>query len=500
MSWLERTIEAFSPRWAAERAYYRSIVEHARGYDAAKTGRRTTGWTAAGTSANAEIGPAAARIRARSRDLVRNNPHAARAARVMVSNLVGAGIVPRLDTDDRGAKLAARDDWRAFSDNCDPEGLTDFYGIQALAARTVFESGEALIQLLPRPNVRNLRVPLQLRVLEPDYLDWAKTHEVAGGGAVVQGVEYDRSGRRVAYWLFDQHPGETLPSVRRKYASVRVPAARILPVFDRMRPGQVHGVPWLAPAVLRLRDIADYDEAELVRKKIEACFAAFVKRSGNATSPLAKSTTTDDSGRRIERLSPGMVQYLGLDEDVAFASPAASEGYAEYMKVQLHAVAAGTGCTYEQLTGDLEGVNYSSIREGKVEYWQLLDVWQWHMVIPQACRPVWSAFQEARAIAGRVPQNGLGAAIWAPPKRAWVDPAKDVKAQVEAIRSGLLTLRDAIAARGEDPDEQLDEIAATLKELDEKGIVLESDARRGKGGSAAPPATGGNNGEEGDDA
>lgn len=489
MNWLERTIEAFSPRWAAERAYYRSIVEHARGYDAAKTGRRTAGWSATGTSANAEIGPAAARIRARARDLVRNNPHAARGARVTVGNLVGAGIVPRLDTDDRAAKLAARDDWRAFSDNCDPEGLTDFYGMQALVARTVFESGEALIQLLPQPSTRNLRVPLQLQVLEPDYLDWGKTGETASGGVIIQGVEFDRSGRRVAYWLFDQHPGETAPMIRRKYASVRVPASRILPVFDRLRPGQIHGVPWLAPAVMKLRDIADYDEAELVRKKIEACFAAFVKRSGTATSPLAKDSTTDASGRRIERLSPGMVQYLALDEDVTFAAPEASEGYAEYMKVQLHAVAAGIGCTYEQLTGDLEKVNYSSIREGKVEYWQLLDVWQWHMMIPQACRPVWSAFQVARAAAGRVPEGGLGPAIWAPPKRAWVDPAKDVKAQVDAIRGGLLTLRDAIAARGEDPDEQLDEIEATLKELDAKGIVLDSDARRGKGAAPARPAS-----------
>lgn len=479
MSLLDRTIEAFSPRWAAERAYYRSVIDMSRAYDAARTGRRTDGWTATGAAANAEIGPQAARIRQRARELVRNNPYAMKATRSLAANMVGAGIVPRLDTSDREAKARARSDWNAFSENCDPEGLSDFYGMQSLVVRTFVESGEALILWLPRPSRAGLRVPLQCRVLEPDHLDASKTEALNNGGMIVQGVEYDADGRRVAYWLFDQHPGDSMPSIRLRYQSQRVPAMYVDHVFERLRPGQARGVSMFAPSALKMRDVADYDEAESVRKKIEACFAAFVTReAGAVSSPLTGKSEKDQAGRRTERLSPGMIQYLSPGEEVTFGTPSTSAGYASYLKVQLHAVAAGIGTTYEQLTGDLEGVNYSSIREGKVEFWQCLDVWQWLMLIPQLCRPAWRRVQDMRVAAGLERPAAIGSAVWAPPKRHWVDPVKDVRGKIESIRGGLTTLRDAIAETGEDPDEQIAEIVETNAVLDAGQIVLDSDPRK----------------------
>jgi capsid protein len=66
-----------------------------RGYDGAARGRRTEGWRAPGSSADTEIGVAGALLRDRMRDLVRNNPHAAKAVAVLVNNIIGAGIMPR---------------------------------------------------------------------------------------------------------------------------------------------------------------------------------------------------------------------------------------------------------------------------------------------------------------------------------------------------------------------------------------------------------------------
>jgi hypothetical protein len=118
-----------------------------------------------------------------------------------------------------------------------------------------------------------LPVPFQLQVLEPDHLDNGKTEDMADGGYILQGIEFDALGRRRAYWLFPVHPGETRG---RSLASRPVPARQVLHLFERLRPGQVRGVPWFAPVILKLRDLDDYDDAELMRKKIEACFAAFV--------------------------------------------------------------------------------------------------------------------------------------------------------------------------------------------------------------------------------
>jgi len=367
VNWLDRTVGFVSPAAGLRRARRRTALHMlARRYEGAKLGRRTDGWITAGTGANAEIGPALVRLRDRSRDLVRNNPYAAKAVQAVVSNLIGTGILPRARSDDIALNDRADKLWARFAESCDADGLTDFSGLQALIVRAIVESGECLLRIRERRIEDGLPVPLQLQLLEPDHLDTAKTGELANGGFVVQGVEFDALGRRRAYWLYPVHPGEVATFRKVSLTSKPVPASMVLHLFDRLRPGQVRGVPWFAPVILKLRDLDDYDDAELVRKKIEACFAAFV--TGSEDEETLGSASADADGRRVENFEPGMIEYLAPGKDVKFASPTHAGGYAEYMRVQLHAIAAGVGLTYELLTGDLSQVNYSSIRAGLIEF------------------------------------------------------------------------------------------------------------------------------------
>ena len=94
-NWFDRAIASVAPRTAARRVLARQAFETlTRGYDGAAKGRRTDGWRATGSSADTEIGVAGALLRDRMRDLVRNNPHAAKAVAVLVNNIIGAGIMP----------------------------------------------------------------------------------------------------------------------------------------------------------------------------------------------------------------------------------------------------------------------------------------------------------------------------------------------------------------------------------------------------------------------
>lgn len=486
MGKLDALIERVSPRWAASRAYYRSMLGMARAYDAAKVGRRTDGWLVSNGSANAEIGAGGARIRARARDLVRNNPWASQAVRKLATKTVGTGIVPRPTVAGESVRSAMMDSWQRFVDRSDPEGQQDFYGQLSLAARTLFEGGEVLLRYIPRPASWGLPVPLQVAVLEPDFIDSSVQRALPDGGAIIQGVEYDAYGRRAAYWLFDQHPGDNMPFTRRNLASQRIDARFVAHCFDPQRPGQARGVPLFTPVVLKLRDIDDYDEAELVRRKIAACFAAFVKKGAGPTAGTlaGKATSTDAAGRRIEEITPGTVQYLESGDDITFAEPPAVDGYLEVMRHQLRAVAAGLGMPYELLTGDLSQVNYSSYRGGLVDFHDLLDHLQWLVIIPQLCVPT---FRKVGQLAGIRGQDVSGwTASWTPPRRRWVDPVKEVAAARDAIRSGLTTLPEAIAEQGYDPVERLREVAATNKLLDELGLVFDSDGRRKSGGGATP--------------
>ena len=486
MNVLDRAIGLVAPAAALRRAQARAgIAMLARAYEGARIGRRTEGWVVAGTSANAEIGTAIARLRDRTREQVRNNPYAAKAVSAVVSNLVGTGIMPRARAGDSAVNDQADQLWGRFAETCDADGLTDFSGLQALIVRAMVESGECLVRIRERRIEDGLAVPLQLQLLEPDHLDAGKTGELPGGGFVVQGVEFDALGRRRAYWLYPVHPGEVAMFRRAALASQPVPAASVLHLFDRLRPGQVRGVPWFAPVILKLRDLDDYDDAELVRKKIEACFAAFFTGSDDEETLGRASADTD--GRRLESFEPGMIEYLAPGKDVKFATPSHAGGYGEYMRVQLHAIAAGVGLTYELLTGDLSQVNYSSIRAGLLEFRRRMEALQWQLLVPGLCRPVWQRFVATAQAIGALPEGTIDAE-WTAPRFEAVDPLKDIQADILAVRAGLMTLREAIARQGYDPAHVLAEIGTTNAELDRLGIVLDTDPRKATKTGAAKPA------------
>jgi lambda family phage portal protein len=173
-----------------------------------------------------------------------------------------------------------------------------------------------------------------------------------------------------------------------------------------------------------------------------------------------------------------MIEYLEPGKDVKFASPSASAGYGEYMRFQLHAIAAGVGLTYELLTGDLSQVNYSSIRAGLIEFRRRMEALQWQLLVPGLCQPVWRRFVEAAQAAGELPQDVEITADWTAPRFEAVDPLKDIQADVLAVRAGVMTLKEAIARQGYEPAQVLREIAQTNAELDALGLILDSDPRR----------------------
>ncbi len=480
--WLDDLIGVFAPMAALRRQQARMALGMAqRAYDGAKLGRRTDGWTTNGASANSEIGSAGPYLRNRARDIARNNPYGKKAKRVFADNFVGTGIIPqaRTGTDRLNKQVMAA--WEEFSANCDAEGDYDFYGLQALVARSLFESGECFIRYRDRYSSDGLAVPFQLQVLEADYLDTARNMELPGGGYIRQGIEFDAIGRRKAYWMWSKHPGDSIP-YKMQLQSSRIPADQIQHVFEKDRPGQTRGVTAFASVILKMRDLDDYDDAELWRKKIESCFAAFVIQNSGSDGPVVgtiangTSTTGQSSPKRVEAFRPGMIEYLKPGEDVKFGNPSSDANYAPYMRMQLHAVAAGLGITYEQLTGDLSQVNYSSLRAGLVEFRRTIETLRWQVFIPMFCMPVWRRFIDRAYLAGRISKADYGV-NWTAPKFEMIDPLKDAQADTLMMRNGTLTLREAIANRGFDPDQQIDDIAATNELLDAKHIILDSDPR-----------------------
>jgi len=441
-------------------------------------------------------------LRSRSRDLVRRNAWAQAALDAFVSNAVGTGIKPQSLSDDEAFKTAVQSLWRDWTDEADAAGLTDFYGLQALACRAMLEGGECLIRLRPRRPDDGLCVPLQLQLLEAEHLPLHLNTDLPSGNTVRAGIEFDGMGRRVAYHLYRSHPedGRLAPmSGQGGMDTVRVPASEVIHLYRVLRPGQIRGEPWLSRALVKLHELDQYDDAELVRKKTAAMFAGFVTRQ-NPEDNLMGEGAADASGIALAGLEPGTLQILEPGEDIKFSDPADVGGsYSEFLRNQFRAVAAAIGITYEQLTGDLTGVNYSSIRAGMLEFRRRCEMVQHSVLVHQLCRPVWAAWMKQAVLAGALNAPGFarGSAAdrraflqvkWVPQGWQWVDPEKEYRAMVLAIRAGLLSRSEAISANGYDAEDIDREIAADNRRADDLGLIFDSDPRYTSkdGGSAEP--------------
>ncbi len=473
-TWLDRAIGWISPGWAQSRARSRLVARH---FEAASSGRRTDGWHRKATDPNAAAsGPTLSLLRAQARDLVRNNPWARRGLRRLTSGIVGYGIRPK--AKGRGADIAMRafETWGETTE-CDAAGRLTFYGIQRLCMRTIAESGEVLIRRRWRRPTDGLAVPMQLQVLEPDLIDSGRDGiRLPNGGKIIQGIELDAIGRRVAYWLFDEHPGgRSIFST----ASRRIPAENVLHVYDQERAGQVRGPSWFASVDVRLHDFDEYEDATLIKQKVAACMAAFVTDLDGSGAPLGEGGTDLPSGQLTDTIEPGMIIPLAVGKTVTVSQPPAANDHASFSATSLRGVAAGLGVTYEDLTGDYSQVTYSSARMARLAHQPDVDDWRWNMLIPLFCAPAWRWMLEALAMAGEDVE--LAQAEWTPPATPLLDPDAEGTAYQRLVRDGFMTWPQVIRELGYDPRAQLKEIEETNTALDKGKIVLDCDPRRTSG-------------------
>jgi lambda family phage portal protein len=488
----ERLLLAVAPGWALSRVRSRNLA--LRHYEAATIGRRTANWTRNSGDANSAAGPALAPLRYLARDLVRNNPWARNAKRVITRNTVGWGIVAKpLGLSDPTRLLAAWKTWAA-STQCDVAGKLTLYGIQKLAAGTIVESGEVLVRRWPRRAADRLAIPMQLQVLEPDFIDTTKEATTSeSGGPIVKGIEFDASGRPGAYWLFDTHPGSTLSFSLR---SSRVSARDIAHVFDVERPGQVRGPSWLGSVIVSLRDFDEFEDATLMAKRIAACFAGFiVEPDGDAPSRPAVGEA-DPARPGVEVIEPGLMRRLVPGEDIRFGNPPSTpdDGFSART---LRRVAAGIGVTYEDLTGDYSQVNFSSARMSRLSHWANVEDWQWNMLIPQLCDPLWTWAMEAAELGGIVGE--LPGVEWTPRPMPMIEPDREARANLMMIRSGQKNLSQVLREMGIDPEAHLAERAEDNALLDQLEIWLDSDPRRVSAAGLTQERVGaGGSGEDGE--
>ena len=485
LNWLDRAIASVAPRTALARAEARMRLGFMQrgGFEAARTDWRGSSWRAEANGANTSLIGDLPIVRRRARSLVRNNPLAKRSVAILTAHAVGTGIRPAWQTDSNVARDRLRSAWQRFVESADArEQGIDFYGLQEQAVRGMFEGGEAL-WLRQRSKAQGGR--LSWLVVEGEQLDHQRDGVFEEGYRTRLGVAYAKDSHAVVgYYLFPENPDDALLWGSTPYSQFQ-PRDGILHLFRVRRPGQLRGVPELASSIAVLRDLADYTEAALVKARVEACFGGFVTSEDAGAATLAQRTAqvagADGANHDVSygEMSPGMIQRLQPGESIAFAQPSSQSNFEQFTLQASMIAAAGAGVTYDQATGDLRQANYSSLRAGKIEFRRDIEMIQQHTIIPMACRPIYREFAGFAAAMGWITaRDALVPVRWVTPAWEPIDPVKDLNADIMAVRAGRLSLGDFIASWGEDPHEQLAEIAAFNKEIDRLGLVLDTDPRK----------------------
>lgn len=461
-------------------------------YDAAGLGRRGKLWTPSNAGPNVVLTGNLDLMRSRARAEMRNNPYAFSGKTSLVSNIVGTGIKPLFTTPDAGFNREAGQLWDDWVAESDADGLIDYYGQQALAVGAMIESGEAFIRLRTRRPVDGLAVPLQLQVLEADYCPVHKNDTTQSGGIIRNGIEFDQLGRRSAYWMYRNHPGDRSGMESTDLQETRVPAAEVAHVYDAIfrRPGLIRGEPWLARALVKLQTLHKYDDAELERKKTAAMFAGFIRRplpDGMTAEDLVEmwgDSAETDGGVGVVGLEPGAMQVLASGEEIEFSQPADVGGsYEPFMRAQLRAISVAMGVLYEQLTGDYSQINDRTYRAAVNEFRRQVGIYQHSVMAQMLCRPVHRRWVDLAVLSGALtpPRSLQGRDLyrvkWVPQGFSYIHPVQEVQAAREAVLAGFKSRDEVISEMGYDAEAIDAEIARGNARADAAGLVFDSDAR-----------------------
>ncbi|MBQ9236122.1 MAG: phage portal protein [Alphaproteobacteria bacterium] len=452
------------------------------------TGRgRMRAWRVSSAGPNTAIIYSLDELRRKSRDLTRNYPYMNSAYETIASNIVGPGIriLPKHDDCDLCERLKHL--WSEWCHECDLEGVNDLTSLLSLAVRERWEGGEVFIRFVPE----NFGVvPLKLQLLQADQCKLDENHADADGGETVAGVKFDKAGHRVSYIFYKKHPNESIVSGN-YLETVEVPADEVCHYFKQLWAGQVRGVPEAFAGLLKAREMLEYDEAELAKKKLAAMLAGFV------TTPVADGTLNADDededagpGEAIAEITTGTITTLAPGEDIKFNAPAESgTSYEPYMAQSLRALAATIQLTYEEFTNDMSKTNFSSSRMG-LNITQRKHRQEQNRLVHQVLRRIWDKFIEAAVLSGALEVNineytqdpqKFHRARFQPAGWAYVNPQQEIAAQKEKVLCGFASRSQIISEMGGDAAEVDEQIAADAERAAGLGLVFTVDPTNGLG-------------------
>lgn len=470
-------------------------------WEGAKIDNLVSGWITTPIPINQQIEQTLRIVRARSRQLAKNDPYVRRFLQLARSNIVGpvgftfrSMVMTNSGEPDINARNAIQNAWK----EANKPGVICFsekhsgLDMMNLCTDSLSRDGEVIILQHTGPDAGPFGI--SFRFVDPELLD-VNHKDVHRGNKVRMGIETDDRARIVAYHL---HSTDTTHSHYYAIGTrgyLRLPAEFVIHFFRTEYVDQLRGFPITAAAMIRLRMLNGYEEAELVGARGGASTMGFLIRGETGkvfeddsivdadedpASVIDDETPTKPTQETIEA-EAGTFHYLEHGAEIKMYDPNHPSGnYAPFIKAVLRGIASGLGVNYNTLANDLEGVNFSAIRAGVLEdreAWKGIQ----QFMIEHVATPMFERWLGPALLSGMITlERGLPLASsdidryrphqFQGRRWPWVDPLKDMQSNVLALNERLTSRSKIIRDQGGDPEQLWDEIENENKTLIDKQI------------------------------
>lgn len=441
------------------------------------------GFIAASGSPREDIDAHNYTLRQRARMLYMAAPVATSAIKTNRTNVIGCGL--QLKSRINRVKLGLTPEqakewqrkteeefelWAANKRNCDAIGVNNFYTAQQLALASCLLSGDMIVLLKHEdPTVLN-PYGLRFHMIEADRVS-TPTAMTAGssffanmtqgetkeGNRIYDGVEVDKNGRIIAYWIRNTYPFQQTAD---KTEWKRVLATgeetglpNVLHVMETERPEQYRGVSYLAQVIEPLLQMRRYTDSELTAAVVESFFTAFIKTEAdpneNPYNEVGGDGTEQVSDDPSEyEMGPGQINIMKPGEDVVFGDPKRPAGGFDGFVV---AICKQIGAALE-IPADLLlksfNASYSASRAALLEAWKAFKMRR-EWFADDFCRPLYEVWMAEAVARGRIIAPGffsdpairaawLGSE-WIGPTQGQLDPVKEITAEQLACENGFST-------------------------------------------------------------
>ncbi len=410
-------------------------------------------------------------LRARARDLERNNPITCSIIMAVKNNVIGTGFNMQARSKNDMFNSRIEELWQEWCchENCDYTKQQSLDDLLKLIIRRKQIDGGILITF---PIDKSREIPLTIQLHEVDELT-SDNVTLTNGNIISDGVESTVDGLPVAYWITQTDvDGITIAEPK------RINAENAIFLWERTRASQFREITPMASTIVTTKDVGDYNNAVAFQQKTAACTSVFVETNSTAGT-IGRVAQAQNKQSNVEQIKGGKVQYLAPGETAKMLIPSGQAAeVGNYLPLQQRMIAAAQGLSLESTSRNVERVNYSSARQNLLAdentYKQMRKE-----LVEYFLRPLYKRFVNICYLAGLL--DGVGfepnnsdyyKAVWLAPSLGWIDPKKEAEANTINLKNGGKSFQQYCAEQGADWKERIDEMAEVQEYAKAKGVEL----------------------------